>query len=38
MTGFIVAWRKPANPLGWLLLGAALEPEHVSVWLDRARR
>ena len=20
--GFIVAWRKPANPLGWLLLGA----------------
>ncbi len=21
--GFVVAWRKPANPLGWLLLGAA---------------
>ena len=22
VVGFVVAWRKPANPLGWLLLGA----------------
>ena len=21
--GFVVAWRKPGNPLGWLILGAA---------------
>jgi hypothetical protein len=23
MLGFVVAWRKPGNPLGWLILGAA---------------
>src|ERR1022692_2103061 len=22
--GFVVAWRKPRNPLGWLLLGGAV--------------
>jgi hypothetical protein len=22
--GFVVAWRKPRNPLGWLLLGGGL--------------
>jgi hypothetical protein len=24
VVGFVVAWRKPGNPLGWLLLGGAL--------------
>jgi hypothetical protein len=24
VVGFIVAWRKPGNPLGWVLLGAAV--------------
>jgi hypothetical protein len=23
VVGFVVAWRKPGNPLGWLILGAA---------------
>jgi hypothetical protein len=23
VVGFVVAWRRPANPLGWLMLGAA---------------
>jgi hypothetical protein len=23
MVGFVVAWRRPQNPLGWLMLGAA---------------
>jgi hypothetical protein len=22
--GFVVAWRKPGNPLGWIMLGVAL--------------
>jgi hypothetical protein len=21
VAGFVLAWRKPANPLGWLMLG-----------------
>jgi hypothetical protein len=24
VAGFVLAWRKPANPLGWLMLGGAL--------------
>ena len=24
VVGFVVAWRKPRNPLGWCLLGLAL--------------
>jgi hypothetical protein len=23
VVGFVVAWRRPRNPLGWILLGAA---------------
>src|ERR1700724_1298209 len=23
VVGFVVAWRKPGNPLGWVILGAA---------------
>jgi hypothetical protein len=24
VVGLVVAWRRPANPLGWIMLGGAL--------------
>jgi hypothetical protein len=24
VVGFVVAWRKPGNPLGWIMLGVAV--------------
>jgi hypothetical protein len=43
--GAVLAWKKPRNPIGWLLSGSglayalggsgALEPAHVSVWISR---
>ncbi len=42
VVGWAVARRQPGNPLGWLFLttgvfmflATALEPAHISVWLD----
>ena len=40
--GALLAWKRPGNPIGWLLSGSglgivsrALEPAHVSVWISR---
>jgi hypothetical protein len=33
VVGFVVAWRRPQNPLGWLMLGAAAYLAVAAAWI-----